>query len=104
MLGRDAKEGDDRLEEAQLRLGRIARIAQCIGLELRKQVGELAAQGAKLSAHLLEIGRAQVVAKRLEEREIWQCEVRLRAATRKRRHPDFAGPALQLGGPSALAA
>ena len=69
LLRREAQQGQDRFEQAQLGLRRITRLARFgFRLQLRKEVGELSPKRTEPFAYLVQVDRGQVVAERLEKR------------------------------------
>jgi hypothetical protein len=73
---------DHRLEQAQLRLRLVGALGgRRAGVELRKQVGQLASRRAEPDAELGRVVRGEVVADSLHERQIGQRQLRLGAAS-----------------------
>src|SRR5437667_10442798 len=93
LLRREAQQGQDRFEQAQLGLRRITRLARFgFRLQLRKEVGELSPKRTEPFAYLVEVDRGQGVAARLAKRYVGQRQVRLRTATRQEGEADRTGP------------
>jgi hypothetical protein len=79
---RDGEKRDDSLEQTQLRLPRITDGArEFLATELRKQLRQLAPRGAEQSRKLLAVLNGQIIAERLDEREIRDRELRFAAPT-----------------------
>jgi hypothetical protein len=99
---RDREQREDRLEQAKLRLSGIAGHLDPVA-ELRKQLRELAAGGPEASAQMFEVGVREVVADRLDERQVRQGELGLAATAGEDRRSEPSRLADQLVGKPGLA-
>ena len=98
ILGPQLQQRHDRLEEPQLRLGGIAlRRAGWAVRELREELCQLAGRGPERRAERSRILVGEVVADRLDERQVRERELRLGAAAPEDVAAELAGPARQLG-------
>ena len=89
---REREQGDDRLEEAQLRLARVGRrLRQPIAGERREELAELSQRRAEGLLEAVEILLVEVVADRLDEREIGQRHLRIARSTGEHRAAELSG-------------
>jgi hypothetical protein len=90
------EEMEDRLEEAQPGLNRVTALGGHAA-QARKEVSELSSRTSKLLPQGLDIDLSHVIAQRLEERQVRQCQVRFGASAAEHDCADPSGALAKLG-------
>src|SRR5262249_58191673 len=81
---RRRQQGDDRLEEPELRLSGVAPLRVLAARsELRKELGQLLPRGAELGGDPFRVLAGEIVPDRLDDREVRERQLRLAAPARK---------------------
>jgi hypothetical protein len=99
----ELEQGDDRLEETELRLSRVAPDCRCGSFaELREHLGQLRHHRAEVGAHGGRVLLGQAVPDRFDERQVREWELGLRAASPEDVAAQLARPPLELAGQARL--
>ena len=95
--GPEVEQRDERLEEAQPRLRLVTRFRRGLSLpELREHLGQLRHHRAELGAQRVEVLLVELRPDRLDERQVGQRELGLRAASPEDVAPELARPPCEL--------
>ena len=99
----ELEQGDDRLEETELRLSRVAADGRCGSFtELREHLGQLRRHRAEVGAHGGRAFLGEAIPDRFDERQVRKRELGLRAAPPEDVAAQLARPPLELVGQARL--